>query len=104
MSPSPLSCSVETSRTATQVASISVGAAIDAGVCGRGALVHILAATGTLIKVKARGTHALVAAQRVVAGGRAANRRSLTLVLICSERREEVLNFLCTPCVNQLNC
>lgn len=102
MRPSPLPCSVEASRTATQVASISVGAAIDAGVSGRGALVHILAATDTLIKVKARGTHALVAAQRVVAGGGAAHRRSLTLVLIC--RRQEVLMHSLTTCVNQLNC
>lgn len=82
LSLSPLSCSVEASRTAAQVAAISVGTAIDTWVGACGTFIHILAATDALLKVKARGTHALEAAQRVVAGGRAAHCSCLTLVFI----------------------
>lgn len=85
--PSPLSGSVETSRTAAQVASISVGAAIDAGVGTCATFIHILAATSALLKVKARGTYTLEAAQCVVAGGRATHCSCLTLVLICRGKR-----------------
>lgn len=82
---SPLSSSVETSRTATQVASVSIGAAVDTRVCACGAFVHVLAATAALLKVKARRTHTLEAAQCVVAGGRATHCSCLTLVFICRE-------------------
>lgn len=80
---SPLSGSVETSRTATLVASISVGATIDTGVVACVAFIHIFATTSTLVKVKSRRTHALEATQCVVAGGRTTHRTSLTLVFIC---------------------
>lgn len=83
--PSPLSGSVETSRTATQVASIGVGAAIDTGVAACVTFIHILAATSVLLIVKARGTHTLEATQCVVAGGGATHRSSLTLVFIWKE-------------------
>lgn len=85
--PSPLAGSVETSRTATQVASVGVGAAVDAGVGACATFIHILAATGALLKVKAGGTHTLEAAQCVVAGGTATHRSSLTLVFICRGKR-----------------
>lgn len=67
--PSPLASSVETSRTAAQVASVSVGAAVDTGVVACAAFIHVLAATSGLLEVKARGTHTLETTQRVVAGG-----------------------------------
>lgn len=86
---SPLSGSEEASWTAAQVASVGVGAAVDAGVATGAAFIHVLAAAGTLLIVEARRTHALEAAQRVVAGGGAAHRSSLTLVLICWEGRRE---------------
>lgn len=79
---SPLSSPVVTSRTATQVASVCVGAAVAAGVAAHGTLVHILAAASTLLKVEARGTHTLIAAQCVVAGRGATHCRCLALVLI----------------------
>lgn len=85
---SPLSGSEEASRTAAQVASVGVGAAVDAGVATCAAFIHVLAAAGTLLKVEARRTHALEAAQRVVTGGGAAHRSTLTLVLICGRARE----------------
>jgi len=49
-----------------------------------------LAATSTLLKVEAGGTHTLEAAQCVVAGGRAANCPGLTFVFICREKRGSV--------------
>lgn len=87
---SPLSGSEEASWTAAQVASVGVGAAVDAGVATGAAFIHVLAAAGTLLIVEARRTHALEAAQRVVAGGGAAHRSSLTLVLICGREGERV--------------
>lgn len=78
----PLSSSEETSRTATQVASIGIGAAIDTGVVTCGTFIHILAATNTVLKVKARWTHTLEAPKCVVTGGRATHCSTLTLVFI----------------------
>ena len=63
----PLSGPVVSSGTAAQVASVGVGAAVAAGVAPHGALVDVLAAAGPLLKVEAGRTHALEAAQRVVA-------------------------------------
>lgn len=85
-----MSGSVETSRTATQVATVCVGAAVDTRVAAHGALIYILAATSTLLKVKARGTHTLVAAQCVVAGGRATHCSCLTLILIYREKKRRL--------------
>lgn len=84
---SPLSGPEEASRAAAQVASVSVGAAVNAGVATCAALIHVLAAAGTLLVIEARRTHTLEAAQRVVTGGGAADRSSLTLVLIWKEKK-----------------
>lgn len=83
---SPLSGSEEPSRAAAQVASVGVGAAVDAGVAACAAFIHVLAAAGALLEVEAGRTHALEAAQSVVAGGGAAHRSTLTLILICGSR------------------
>lgn len=77
-----LSSPVVTSRTATQVSSVCVGAAEAAGVTAHGTLIDILAAAPSLFKVKAGRTQTLKAAQGVVAGGRATHRRTRTLILI----------------------
>lgn len=86
----PLSCSVETSGAATQVASVGVGAAVDAGARARRALVHVMTAARVLLVVKARRTDALEAAQSVEAGGRTTNGAALTLVFICREQQEMI--------------
>lgn len=93
---SPLSGSKETSRTAAQVASVGVGAAIAAGVCACATFVHILAATSVLLKVKAGRTDALEAAQGVVAGSRAANGPTLTFIFICKTKNPFMLLMMWT--------
>lgn len=80
--PSPLPSPEEASRTATQVASVSIGAAIATRVVACGTFIHILAATSALLKVEARWTHTLEAPKCVVAGGRATHCSALTLIFI----------------------
>lgn len=55
--------------TATQVAALSVGAAVAAGGLGRATFVDVLASSAELLILEAGGTHALVAPQGVVTGG-----------------------------------
>lgn len=84
---SPLPGSIEAAGAATQVAPVSVGTAVDAGVAARVALIHVLAAASALIEVESRRTNALEAAQGVVAGSGAAHGSSLTLVFICGAEK-----------------
>lgn len=84
---SPLPGSVEPPGAATQVAPVSIGTAVDAGVAAGAALIHILAATSALVEVESGRTNTLEAAQSVVAGGGATHRSSLTLVFICEAER-----------------
>lgn len=69
-------------RTATQVATLSVRAAITAGGLGRAALIDVLAASAELFVLEAGGTHALVTPQGVVAGGSPADVCTQALVFI----------------------
>lgn len=59
---------------AAKVAPLGVGASVAAGASSGGALVHVLAAPQGLVEVEARGADTLEASQRVVAGGRTADR------------------------------
>lgn len=79
----PLSCSVEAPGATAQVTTVRVGASVSAGVVRRGALVNVLAPTKTVLEVKPWWTHALVAAQSVVAWGGATHLTASTLILIC---------------------
>lgn len=75
---------VEAGGAAAQVAPLGVGAAVAAGVLGRGALVDVLAAEPVLLEVEPGGAGAAEAAQRVVAVGASAHIAALALVLICA--------------------
>lgn len=72
--PLPLPCPEVAGGAATQVAPLGVGASVAAGAPSGGALVHVLAAPQGLVEVEARRADALEAPQRVVAGGRTADR------------------------------
>lgn len=63
----PLSSSEVSSRAATEVAPVSVGAAKLAGVLAGGALVDVRATAARLLKVEASRTQAAEASQSVVA-------------------------------------
>lgn len=78
----PLSCSVEAPGATAQVTTVCVGASVSAGVVRHGALVNVLAPTQTLLEVEPWWTYALVAAQSVVAWGRAAHLTAGALILI----------------------
>lgn len=78
----PLADSEVAWRTATQVAALSVGAAVAAGGLRRAALVDVLASSAELLVLEAGWTHALVAPQGVVTGGSAANVSAEAFVFI----------------------
>lgn len=78
-------------RTATQVATLSIGAAVTAGGLGRATLIDVLAASAELFILEAGGTHTLVTPQGVVAGGAPTDVCVQTFVLICS-RDERTLH------------
>lgn len=63
----PLAYPEVTRRAATQVTTLSIGAAITAGGLRRAALIDVLAPSAELFELEAGGTHALVASQSVVA-------------------------------------
>lgn len=79
---SPLSNSVISRWTATEIATFCIGTTIIAGVLSRGTLIHIMACTGELVIGKSRWTCTLVAPECVVARCRAASIRVGTLIFI----------------------
>lgn len=80
---SPLPSPEVASGAAAQEATRGVGTAVATGSPLHCTLIHILAASQGLVKVKARGTDAMEATQRVVAGGAATGRgRQDTFILV----------------------
>lgn len=69
----PLAYSEVTRWTATQVATLSIGASIAAGGLCRATFVDVLAPSTELFVLEAGGAHALVASQGVVTGGSSTN-------------------------------
>lgn len=67
---------------ATEITTLGVGAAIIAGVLGRGALIHIVAGMGELVIGEPRGAHTPVTPQGVVARSRATHVRIGAFVFI----------------------
>lgn len=80
---SPLSKSVVARWAATEITTLSVGAAVTAGVLGRGALIHIVAGMGELVIGEPRWADTPVTPQGVVARSRATCVRIGALVFIC---------------------
>lgn len=86
----PLSHPEVARRAAAEVAPFRVGAAIAARVVGGGALVHIMAGAGELVKGEPGGAGTLVTPQGVVAGSRATGPGVGALVLICPRKERSV--------------
>lgn len=78
----PLAYPEVTRWAATQVATLSVGAAVTAGGLRRATFIDVLAPSAELFVLEAGGAHALVAAQSVVTGGSSTNVCTEALVLI----------------------
>ena len=84
----PLAYPEVTRWAATQVATLSVGAAVTAGGLRRATFIDVLAPSAELFVLEAGGAHALVAAQSVVTGGSSTNECTEALVLICRENQK----------------
>lgn len=83
----PLAYSEVTRWTATQVATLSIGASIAAGGLCRATFVDVLAPSTELFVLEAGGAHALVASQGVVTGGSSTNVCAEAFVFICRENQ-----------------
>ena len=74
--------------TGTEVAALGIGTAVTAGGLRRATFVDVLAPTAELLVLEASGTHALVAPQRVVAGGSSANVSTEAFVFVCRRKQK----------------
>lgn len=77
-------------RTATDVATFCVGAAVAAGGLGGSTLIDVLARSAELLKLVSGGAHALVASQSVVARCPAANMGTDTFVFIWNRSKAQL--------------
>lgn len=75
--------------TGTEIAALGIGTAVTAGGLRRATFVDVLAPTTELFVLEASRTHALVAPQRVVAGGSSANVSAEAFIFIWRKKPED---------------